>query len=73
MRSFNNATDASVKVDENFQVLKKDNEIIDDLYYAGSIIVSNYGSIDGGFSHTTALTSGSYVANLIRDELQKVD
>ena len=71
VRSLNNATDASVKVDDNFKVLREDGSTVDGVYYAGSIVVSNYGFMDGGFSHMTALTSGSYVANLIRAELTK--
>lgn len=71
VRSLNNATDASVKIDDNFKVLKEDGTTIDGVYYAGSIVVSNYGFMDGGFSHMTALTSGSYVANLVRAELNK--
>lgn len=73
IRSLNNASDASVKVDENFKLLREDESTIDGLYYTGSIVVSNYGLMDGGISHTTALTSGSYVANLIRNELKQTD
>lgn len=70
MRTLYNLADIGVKVDDSFMPVKEDgSRVFDNVRTAGSIMVSNYSFMTGGFSHMMALASGTLVGNAIRDEL----
>ena len=73
MRTLYNLADIGIKVNEDFVPVTQDGTVIyDNMCAAGSIIVSNYSFMTGGFSHMMALTSGVVVGNVVRDELSAV-
>jgi fumarate reductase flavoprotein subunit len=67
MRTLYNLMDYGVQVNSDCQPITVDGSLVfDNVQTAGSIMVSNYSFMWGGISHSTALTSGSYVGNLAR-------
>lgn len=71
MRTLYNLADIGIKVDESFVPIKDDGApVFDNVKAAGSVIVSNYGFMTGGFSHMMALVSGTLVGHAVRDELR---
>lgn len=70
VHALNNCTYISVVVNDDMQPVNAEGEVAKEgVYYSGSIIAGNYVFMDGGFSHATALSSGSLVANIIRAQL----
>lgn len=67
MRTLYNLADIGVKVDESFAPIREDGALVfDNLKAAGSVIVSNYGFMTGGFSHMMALVSGTLAGHETR-------
>ena len=50
-------------------VSAQDEPLAHNLMATGSLIVSNYGIMTGGFSHMMALTSGWLAGSKVREEL----
>ena len=70
MQTAYNLADIGIKVDEEMRpVSAQDDPLANNLVAAGSLIVSNYGIMTGGFSHMMALTSGWLAGSKVREEL----
>lgn len=60
------AGNASVKVDENLQILLGDGKVLEDAYAVGALMVGNLNFANSGTSHLMDMTTGYYGGQLAR-------